>query len=102
MPPSERTFERAAMMFDAAGNAHRLALLLLLREEGRTVTELAEAAKTAPSLVSQQLSVLREARLVKGSRQGRRVFYALFDAHAEELVDAALLHTRHLSGAAGR
>ncbi len=101
-PPTLRTLNAAAAMFDAAGNVRRLRLLILLRERAHNVAEIAEAVSQAPSLVSHQLGVLRAARLVRGLRDGRFVRYELFDEHARHFVDAALAHTARVGQSAGR
>jgi len=83
-------------MLGAAGSAQRLALLVLLHERSRTVAEMAAALQREPSLVSQHLGVLRIARLVRGMRHGRFVFYELFDDHARQFIDAALAHASRI------
>lgn len=88
--PSDAVLRSAALMLDAAGDAERLRLLVLLAERRSTVSELAAAVRRSPSLVSQQLRVLRLARLVCGVRQGRFIRYRLADHHAYRIVAAAI------------
>ena len=95
-PPSDAVLDDAARMFEAAGNTERLALLLLLREGPRSVSALAEALGREPSLVSQHLGVLRQARLARGVREGRFVRYELFDAHAHTFIESAIAHAVRL------
>jgi DNA-binding transcriptional ArsR family regulator len=49
----------------------------------------------APNTVSQQLRVLRQARIVRVRRAGRRAFYALHDAHLVDLLAAIRHHAEH-------
>lgn len=62
--------------------------ILLLVGEPRTTSDLAAICSVTPSAVSQQLGVLARAGLVRGIRQGRRVFYRRTDL-GDELVAAA-------------
>ena len=89
---SDAVLRSAALMLEAAGDVERLRLLVALSSEERTVADLAAAVGRAPSLVSQQLRVLRLARLVQGVRDGRFVRYRLADGHAERVIEVILDH----------
>ena len=67
-------------------------LIVRLAEGEWCVTELAEGAKATLPAVSQQLSVLKSARIVSQRRAGRHVYYSLHDKHIFELVQNALDH----------
>jgi DNA-binding transcriptional ArsR family regulator len=90
--PSEEAFRRAASLFRAAGEITRLRLLARLAEGEWCVTELAEAAGVPLPAVSQQLSVLRAARIVGHRRAGKHIYYSLLDEHVIELIQNALEH----------
>src|SRR5258708_900108 len=89
---SEEAFERAAGLFRAAGDVSRLKLLERLSDGEWCVTELAEAAGTGLSTVSQQLRLLRAERIVRRRREGKHIYYSLADRHLSELVKSALEH----------
>lgn len=74
----------------------RVQILGRLKDGPSAVGELAEAVGMEPSAVSHQLRQLRYLGLVVGERQGRRVIYALHDAHVAELLDQAVFHVQHL------
>jgi ArsR family transcriptional regulator, lead/cadmium/zinc/bismuth-responsive transcriptional repressor len=88
----DEAFLRAAALFRAAGDEHRLRLIELLGRGEQCVTELAEAVGAKLSTLSQQLKVLRGERIVKQRREGKHIFYSLADEHVRELVRAALDH----------
>ena len=92
--PSDAVLRSAALMLEAAGDQERLRLLVALANGELTVIDLAAAVGRSPSLVSQQLRVLRLARLVRGVRDGRFVRYRLADGHAETVLSAILEHVR--------
>lgn len=89
---NEEAFERAAALFRAAGDVSRLKLLERLAEGEWCVTELAEAAETGLSTVSQQLRLLRAERIVTRRRAGKHIYYALADSHVSDLIRNALEH----------
>lgn len=74
----------------------RVQILGCLKNGPCAVGELADAVGMEPSAVSHQLRQLRYLGLVVGERQGRRVVYALHDAHVAELLDQAVFHVQHL------
>ena len=88
----DQAFSRAAALFRAAGDEHRLRLIELLGRGEQCVTELAEAVGAKMSTLSQQLRLLRNERIVTHRREGKHVFYSLADEHVRELVGAALEH----------
>jgi DNA-binding transcriptional ArsR family regulator len=89
---SEEAFERAAALFRVVADASRLKLLERLAEGEWCVTELADAAGTGLSTVSQQLRLLRSVRIVSRRRAGKHIFYSLADGHMRDLVRSALEH----------
>jgi ArsR family transcriptional regulator, lead/cadmium/zinc/bismuth-responsive transcriptional repressor len=89
---SDEAFERAAAIFRAASDVSRLKLLERLADGEWCVTELAEAAGTGLSTVSQQLRLLRAERIVSRRRAGKHIYYALADAHVRDLILNALEH----------
>ena len=89
---SDDAFERAAALFRTAGDVARLRLLERLAEGEWCVTELAEAAGSGLSTVSQQLRLLRAERIVARRRAGKHIFYSLADAHVRDMIRNALEH----------
>ena len=64
-------------VFDALADPSRRRLLLLLRTEERSVSELAANFDCSMAAVSQHLSVLRRTGLVSKRRSGRQQLYRL-------------------------
>lgn len=82
--------ERAAEILAAASEPGRLRMLLTLALGATSVTDLATRLGLRLSHASQQLAVLRGARLVRARRRGKQVEYSLVDDHIHELVRLAL------------
>jgi DNA-binding transcriptional ArsR family regulator len=98
---SEEAFERAAALFRVVADVTRLKLLERLAEGEWCVTELAEAAGSGLSTVSQQLRMLRSERIVTRRRAGKHIFYSLADAHMRHLIRNALEHAAEHPVASG-
>ena len=59
------------------------------------VHDLAAALEMTHSAISHQLGKLRDMRLVRARREGRRAFYALDDDHILSLFQQGLQHVQH-------
>lgn len=84
----------AAQLFKVLGSEARLALLMLIGREPRTVGALAEASGLSQPLVSQHLRTLRNAGLVAAQRSGKEVTYTVADLHVSHVISDALVHVR--------
>ncbi|MBS0270240.1 MAG: winged helix-turn-helix transcriptional regulator [Proteobacteria bacterium] len=91
----QQSVGRATNLLRALGSAHRLAILCILVEGDRTVTEIGELIGARQSLVSQHLTRLRLDGLVRSERNGYFVSYSLTSAPAREVI--ATLHKHFCS-----
>ncbi|MBO4208136.1 ArsR/SmtB family transcription factor [Micromonospora echinofusca] len=85
-------YEGAGDLLRALSAPIRLAIVTELAEGERCVHELVEKLGAAQPLVSQHLRVLRGAGVVRGSRRGREIVYALVDEHVAHIVADAVSH----------
>jgi len=83
--------------FGALASPVRAAIVHLLTERPRNVSELGEALGVSQPLVSQHLRVLRETGLVTAQRNGRSTSYELADDHIAHVFLDALIHTQEKS-----
>jgi len=81
-------------LFHQLADPTRLGLLFALSAGEKCVCDLAENSSVSVSAVSHQLRSLRTARLVKGRREGRHVYYSLDDDHVSRLLRLGLEHVR--------
>ncbi len=75
-----------AEVFHLMGDPSRLSILLFVLDGPRAVAEIAVATGLSASLVSHHLRLLRAGRLVRAERRGKRVFYAVDDAHIRSVL----------------
>ena len=81
--------EIKAELFRALAHPGRVRVLEILRDGERTVTELVPLVGLEASHLSQQLAVLRRARIVTSRREGSTVTYAIRDQEIVELLAIA-------------
>ncbi len=91
--------ETCYMFFSTLASPTRLAILELLRNGRKNVTEIAEALRQEQSMVSHNLRTLERCRFVFSERKKKKRFYTLnketmdplfkiFDYHAEKYCPA--------------
>jgi ArsR family transcriptional regulator len=81
--------EIKADLFKALAHPARIRALEVLAEGERSVGELTTLVGIEASHLSQQLAVLRRARLVTSRKDGARVMYAIRDPELVELLAVA-------------
>ena len=74
----------------ALAEENRVRILLALEVEELCVCQIIELLELAPSTVSKHMSVLRQARLVEGRKDGRWMYYRLADESAPTQVNEAI------------
>jgi DNA-binding transcriptional ArsR family regulator len=95
LPPL--TLERAVDLLACMAHPVRLSVLARLHREGpANVGTLRDELGVEQSALSHHLRHLREARLVVGERDGKRVQYRLHDAHVGGIVEDTLQHAAEL------
>ena len=70
-------FEMQAEICKTLANATRLRILHILREGEKSVGELAELLGLRQANLSQHLSILRQAQILKTRKQGSNIYYSV-------------------------
>lgn len=81
-----------ADMFRLLGDPSRLRLVIALCGGALPATAAAEAAGLSPQLASHHLRLLKAARLVRGIRHGRQIFYDVADDHVRHMLADMAVH----------
>jgi DNA-binding transcriptional ArsR family regulator len=95
VPPAEPTgpqLASAAATFALLSNPARLHVLWLAAQGTHDVTALAERAGVGVATMSQHLTKLRLAGLIRARRDGRRHIYTVEDPHVLTLVQQIFAH----------
>ncbi|PRY34930.1 regulatory ArsR family protein [Spirosoma oryzae] len=75
---AEPVFDRLAQVLNLAGNANRLKIIYLLRQESNLcVCDLSDILSMTIPAVSQHLRKLKDAQLIQARKVGQTVFYSL-------------------------
>lgn len=90
--PDEDTIYGLAELFKVFGDPTRAKIMSCLAVRDLYVYELADILGMSVSAVSHQLRVLRNAKLVKGSKLGKEVKYCLDDNHVMQIMQCGLTH----------
>lgn len=78
----------------ALADEKRLRILMALTGGELCVCQITELLELAPSTVSKHMSILRQARLVEGRKDGRWMYYRLAGRGASRAVRGAVAWTR--------
>ncbi len=81
-----------AETFRLLGDASRLRILAYCLDGPKSVGDIAGNLGLSQTLVSHHLRLLRGARLVRGDRQSRQVFYQLADMHVSDMLRDMISH----------
>lgn len=81
-----------AETFRLLGDPTRLRILLRCLPGPQPVGAIAGELGLSQSLVSHHLRLLRGARLVRGERRAKQVFYALADSHVSDMLRDMAIH----------
>lgn len=81
-----------ADLFRLLGDPSRLRIVIACIDKPVAVGAIAEGLGLSLSLVSHHLRLLRAARLVRGLRKGKQVFYQVADHHVRGMITDMLEH----------
>ncbi len=95
IPADDLLFE-IAENFKVFGDSTRMKIIAALLEGELNVSEIAAITNSTPSAISHQLRVLKQAKLVKGRKYGKAVYYSLDDEHVREIYQIGKQHIEEI------
>jgi len=90
--PDDDRAPELADLFRLLGDPSRLRIVIACIDAPVAVSAIAEGLGLSLSLVSHHLRLLRAARLVRGVREGKQVFYQVADHHVRGMITDMLEH----------
>ena len=90
--PAEEYLYDLAELFKVFGDSTRIRILYALFESELCVGDMAQLLGISQSAVSQQLKILKDAKLVRFRRDGKIIFYMLDDDHVRTMLSMGMEH----------
>lgn len=90
--PSEDGIEVMGARFKAISEPSRLKILFALSVGELCVDHIAEAVGGNQSAVSHQLKTLKDNKIVKSRRYGKKILYSISDGHILAMIELAKEH----------
>lgn len=84
--PLPEDIERLSSIYKLMGEPTRLKIILSLSSSELCVCDLAALLDSTPSAISQQLKLLRLARLLQLRKDGKMVYYRLADSFPQKIL----------------
>ena len=81
-------YAKIAERIKALAEPTRFKILELLSLEEMCVCEIIEKFNMSQPAISQHLKILRQAELISGRREGKRIFYSLNFINYQELINS--------------
>lgn len=91
MPDEDKLLDLADL-FKVFGDSTRIKILYTLVDNRMCVCDIAEVLNMTQSAISHQLKVLKQAKLIKSTREGKQIIYELDDAHISVILQIGLEH----------
>jgi DNA-binding transcriptional ArsR family regulator len=96
--PTDDQIATIVQTYRLLGDTTRLRILLACLQGPLPVNEIARRTDASQSLVSHHLRLLRDARLVRGTRQNKQVLYQADDEHIRHMLVDMMEHVAETSG----
>ena len=90
--PDTSSIEQLADFYKVMGDTTRLKLLMALETGEFCASDLANVSQMTRSAVSHQLKTLKSNKMVNSRKEGKNVYYSLYDEHIHSVLKVALEH----------
>ncbi|MCR5705855.1 MAG: metalloregulator ArsR/SmtB family transcription factor [Acholeplasmatales bacterium] len=90
--PNQDEIDKLTNLFKVLGDNTRTKILYTLAGQELCVTDICECVGMNKSAVSHQLRTLKDAKLVKGRKDGKEVYYSFDDDHISIIFNTAIAH----------
>lgn len=90
--PSDDKIEEMGARFKALSEPSRLKILLALEGGELCVDHIVEAVEGNQSAVSHQLKTLKDNKIVKSRRVGKKILYSISDGHIMAMIELSKEH----------
>lgn len=91
-----KRLEKQEILFKAISDKSRLRIIKMLQKKPLCVCEITEILKLATSTVSNHLSILTDASLIIGEKDGKWINYSINTNHNDNIISSALLYLQFI------
>ena len=93
--PDDKELINLSELFKILGDLTRIKIIWTLDNNEMCVCDIANVLNMTKSSISHQLSILKNAGIVRYRKSGKEVYYALDDEHINKLYEIGLEHIEH-------
>lgn len=93
--PDDKELINLSELFKILGDLTRIKIILTLDNNEMCVCDIANVLNMTKSSISHQLSILKNAGIVRYRKSGKEVYYTLDDEHINKLYEIGLEHIEH-------
>lgn len=90
--PEQREIEKISEFYKYFASKTRMQILFCLMEGELGVCCIAKMLDAEQSLISHQLKILKEGKLVESRREGKTIYYRLADDHIKTIISVGFEH----------
>ena len=91
---NEKIINELSRIYKIFGDPTRIKILQIKLKKEVCVQDISNRINMTHSAVSHQLSILKDARLVKSNKLGKLVYYSLDDEHVKKILDVGIEHVK--------
>ncbi len=91
-----KTLEKQENLFKALSDKSRLRIIKMLQKKSLCVCEITEILKLATSTVSNHLSILTDASLIIGEKDGKWINYRINTNPNDNIISSTLLYLQFI------
>ena len=93
--PDDKELINLSELFKILGDLTRIKIIWTLDNNEMCVCDIANVWNMTKSSISHQLSILKNAGIVRYRKSGKEVYYTLDDEHINKLYEIGLEHIEH-------
>ncbi len=93
--PDDKELINLSELFKILGDLTRIKIIWTLDNNELCVCDIANVLNMTKSSISHQLSILKNAGIVRYRKSGKEVYYTLDDEHINKLYEIGLEHIEH-------
>lgn len=90
--PDEDALFEMAELFKVFADSTRIRILYAMFDSEMNVSQICDRVEMSISAVSHQLRLLKQSKLVKSRKEGRKAYYMLADDHVKTIIGMAKEH----------